>query len=533
MNYLQILCFWLLALASGTVRTMPVSDFDVTTFKTAENDDDVTISNTDWFTTEPIPTEIPAASSELQLVPLASIASEIRMIAQHLNNPNLTGKLALKTGTGSIDPVREASGNTAVTHSYKTTTAEQGGGEESDAKDDIDDTTDDETALRARNSRIYGRRMSRMGRMDRMGHQAFRNSLAFARRRSAGYITPRKIEGFDSAPTIGVEDSYHMNHLTSESEATRDSSRIRWRFGSNRLHPPSNSLPSLNIAATKQRLRTTTTTTTTTTSTTTPEMTTTEMSSTTSTQPLTTTETTGINSITPESVYVTPETIHGSPELQNGTPETQHGTPEFQHGTPEFQHGTPEFQHGTPEFQHGTPEFQHGTPEFQHGTPEFQHGTPEFQHGTPEFQHGTPEFQHGTPEFQHGTPEFRHGTPEFQHGTPEFQHGTTESDHGTTEADVVEPVTDSGVRSEPSGKELIDWSVDATPPQNLSEEDPMGETADAHKYLVEDRTPNGYIVGEFGIVSRSSGSLRGVRYTAHGSINPDVIKEALRTFLSL
>jgi len=484
MNYLQILCFWLLALASGTVRTMPVSDFDVTTFKTAENDDDVTISDTDWFTTEPIPTEIPAASSELQLVPLASIASEIRMIAQHLNNPNLTGKLALKTGTGSIDPVREASGNTAVTHSYKTTTAEQGGGEESDAKDDIDDTTDDETALRARNSRIYGRRMSRMGRMDRMGHQAFRNSLAFARRRSAGYITPRKIEGFDSAPTIGVEDSYHMNHLTSESEATRDSSRIRWRFGSNRLHPPSNSLPSLNIAATKQRLRTTTTTTTTTTSTTTPEMTTTEMSSTTSTQPLTTTETTGINSITPESVYVTPETIHGSPELQNGTPETQHGTPEFQHGTPEFQHGTPEFQHGTPEFQHGTPEFQHGTPE-------------------------------------------------FQHGTPEFQHGTTESDHGTTEADVVEPVTDSGVRSEPSGKELIDWSVDATPPQNLSEEDPMGETADAHKYLVEDRTPNGYIVGEFGIVSRSSGSLRGVRYTAHGSINPDVIKEALRTFLSL
>jgi len=64
-------------------------------------------------------------------------------------------------------------------------------------------------------------------------------------------------------------------------------------------------------------------------------------------------------------------------------------------------------------------------------------------------------------------------------------------------------------------------------------EDPIEESADAHKYLVEDRTPNGYIVGEFGIVSRSSGSLRGVRYTAHGSINPDVIKDALRTFLSL
>lgn len=100
----------------------------------------------------------------------------------------------------------------------------------------------------------------------------------------------------------------------------------------------------------------------------------------------------------------------------------------------------------------------------------------------------------------------------------------------------------SKTRNEPSEKESIDWpSTDSVlnqtpginPAQDLSVEDPIEESADAHKYLVEDRTPNGYIVGEFGIVSRSSGSLRGVRYTAHGSINPDVIKDALRTFLSL
>lgn len=57
---------------------------------------------------------------------------------------------------------------------------------------------------------------------------------------------------------------------------------------------------------------------------------------------------------------------------------------------------------------------------------------------------------------------------------------------------------------------------------------------EAEKYLVEEKTPDGHIVGEFGVISRSSGSLiHGVRYVAHGSIDPDLIKEALRTFLSL
>ena len=58
--------------------------------------------------------------------------------------------------------------------------------------------------------------------------------------------------------------------------------------------------------------------------------------------------------------------------------------------------------------------------------------------------------------------------------------------------------------------------------------------ADIQGYLVEDKTPDGYIVGEFGIVNRLSGNFkRGVRYTAHGSINPQLIQDALKTFLSL
>ncbi|XP_060524745.1 uncharacterized protein LOC132701086 [Cylas formicarius] len=53
------------------------------------------------------------------------------------------------------------------------------------------------------------------------------------------------------------------------------------------------------------------------------------------------------------------------------------------------------------------------------------------------------------------------------------------------------------------------------------------------KYRVEERTADGFIVGEYGVVSNDDGSLRGVRYTADGTINPRLIYDALMKFLSL
>uniref|UniRef100_A0A1B6DDX8 Uncharacterized protein n=1 Tax=Clastoptera arizonana TaxID=38151 RepID=A0A1B6DDX8_9HEMI len=53
------------------------------------------------------------------------------------------------------------------------------------------------------------------------------------------------------------------------------------------------------------------------------------------------------------------------------------------------------------------------------------------------------------------------------------------------------------------------------------------------KYRVEERTPDGFIVGEYGVVSHDDGSLRGVRYTADSNINPRLIYDALVKFLSL
>lgn len=53
------------------------------------------------------------------------------------------------------------------------------------------------------------------------------------------------------------------------------------------------------------------------------------------------------------------------------------------------------------------------------------------------------------------------------------------------------------------------------------------------KYRVEEKTPDGFIVGEYGVVSTNDGSLRGVRYTADSNISPNLIYEALMKFLAL
>lgn len=57
--------------------------------------------------------------------------------------------------------------------------------------------------------------------------------------------------------------------------------------------------------------------------------------------------------------------------------------------------------------------------------------------------------------------------------------------------------------------------------------------SDVRKYRVEERTPDGYIVGEYGVINHDNGFLRGVRYTADSTINPRLIHQALMKFLSL
>ncbi|KOB71178.1 Uncharacterized protein OBRU01_14198 [Operophtera brumata] len=54
-----------------------------------------------------------------------------------------------------------------------------------------------------------------------------------------------------------------------------------------------------------------------------------------------------------------------------------------------------------------------------------------------------------------------------------------------------------------------------------------------NKYRVEERTSDGFIVGEYGVVRNEDGALRGVRYTADSEASPRLIYDALMKFLQL
>lgn len=90
------------------------------------------------------------------------------------------------------------------------------------------------------------------------------------------------------------------------------------------------------------------------------------------------------------------------------------------------------------------------------------------------------------------------------------------------------------------GVQMPTNSPNATPSSSISSQDDpdpkvgyVVEGRNFRKYRVEEKTADGFIVGEYGVVSNDDGSLRGVRYTADSDINPNLIYEALMKFLSL
>lgn len=86
------------------------------------------------------------------------------------------------------------------------------------------------------------------------------------------------------------------------------------------------------------------------------------------------------------------------------------------------------------------------------------------------------------------------------------------------------------------GVPSIKGGTEDTSKQNLPDNNKVGYVVEGRKYRkyrVEEKTPDGFIVGEYGVVSHNDGNLRGVRYTADSNINPRLIYDALLKFLSL
>ncbi|CAG2059628.1 unnamed protein product [Timema podura] len=150
-----------------------------------------------------------------------------------------------------------------------------------------------------------------------------------------------------------------------------------------------------------------------------------------------------------------------------------------------------------------------------------------------------PEQSFGTPEISYRPPENRYGNRERIYGMPEQNYEVDESVsvmsngriHGVQTPPSVTPQTQS------QGSSQIDSALSVLDTQQA--QDPnhkfgyVVEGRNFRKYRVEERTPDGFIVGEYGVVSHDDGSLRGVRYTADGTINPRLIYDALVKFLSL
>nr|CAD7585800.1 unnamed protein product [Timema genevievae] len=150
-----------------------------------------------------------------------------------------------------------------------------------------------------------------------------------------------------------------------------------------------------------------------------------------------------------------------------------------------------------------------------------------------------PEQSFGTPEISYRPPENRYENRERIYGMPEQNYEVDESVsvmsngrvHGVQTPPSVTPQTQS------QGSSQIDSALSVLDTQQA--QDPnhkfgyVVEGRNFRKYRVEERTPDGFIVGEYGVVSHDDGSLRGVRYTADGTINPRLIYDALVKFLSL
>lgn len=137
------------------------------------------------------------------------------------------------------------------------------------------------------------------------------------------------------------------------------------------------------------------------------------------------------------------------------------------------------------------------------------------------------------------SPERNYGLPEHIYGSPERIYGTPEKNYEVDEAvSVMTNGRAHGVQS-PAETTPADTSLRALNSQDGQPHDPNSkfgyvvEGRNFRKYQVEERTPDGFIVGEYGVVSHDDGSLRGVRYTADGTINPRLIYDALVKFLSL
>lgn len=214
-------------------------------------------------------------------------------------------------------------------------------------------------------------------------------------------------------------------------------------------------------------------------------------------------------------------------------------------------YGQQEQHYGQTNPNYDQPKYSYGGPEKNYGQTERNYAQSEQNYDKPEETYGVPEKNYGQPEQNYGQPEQNYGQPEQQYGQPEHPYRQqleqayrqSEQNYGQAKQVYSQPEqnyeVDEAVSVMTNGRAHGVQTPTPTPGKPSKEEADQNkfgyvvEGRNFRKYRVEERTADGFIVGEYGVVSHDDGSLRGVRYTADSTINPRLIYDTLVKFLSL
>ncbi|XP_018318397.1 uncharacterized protein [Mycetomoellerius zeteki] len=221
----------------------------------------------------------------------------------------------------------------------------------------------------------------------------------------------------------------------------------------------------------------------------------------------------------PSRTYNEPPKVYSEPAKMYGEPERMYGEPAKVYSEPAKIYSEPAKVYSEPAKIYSEPAKVYGEPEKIYSEPSKIYSEPAKVYSEPAKIYSQPAKVYGEPSKVYDS-----------EGQPVDRQESVEPHEQNYEIDESVSVGSNG---NVHGPQLV-----------VTEETP-GATEDGHKvgyvvegrnyrkYRVEERTPDGFIVGEYGVVSHDDGSLRGVRYTADGTINPQLIYDALMKFLAL
>ncbi|XP_076172493.1 uncharacterized protein LOC143149200 [Ptiloglossa arizonensis] len=215
----------------------------------------------------------------------------------------------------------------------------------------------------------------------------------------------------------------------------------------------------------------------------------------------------------PAKLYSEPAKVYGEPEKVYGEPAKVYSEPAKVYSEPAKVYSEPAKVYSEPAKVYSEPEKVYSEPSKIYSEPAKVYSEPAKVYSQPAKVYGEPSRIYDS------------------EGHPLNQERDGEPNESNYEVDESVSVSSNG---NAHGPQPI-----LTEPSNSSEVEDghtvsyVVEGRNYRKYRVEERTPDGFIVGEYGVVSHDDGSLRGVRYTADGTINPRLIYDALMKFLAL